>query len=279
MGGDLDATNIIRTPVVSVLTSISMDHMGFLGKTITEITEKKAGIIKENSRAVSIRQREECLEVIRERAKKMNSPLILADDHEAELISRKFPGLIFRYHGEEWELQMSGDYQVKNAVLALTVCSVLKELNFSITLDHMKKGLKRCLLPGRLSVLEEKPLFLIDGAHNEEAAISLEKSIKEYFPGKRLIFIIGVLKDKEYEKVILHTVTLASEIITVTPPWPERALTALELAQTVMKYNPRVTAADSLEDAVEMAHLLADRDSIIIAFGSLSFLGRLHIGK
>lgn len=122
-------------------------------------------------------------------------------------------------------------------------------------------------------MIDKKPLFLVDGAHNAAAAIELRKSIQFYFTNKRIIYIIGVFRDKEYEQVIENTCDLASHIITVAKKGNSRALSALELAQAVSAVNPMVTVADSVEEAVELSYLLADKDTVILAFGSLAYLG------
>ena len=128
---------------------------------------------------------------------------------------------------------------------------------------------------GRFSVIKKKPLFIVDGAHNADAAQKLADSIEFYFTNKRIIYIMGILKDKEYDKIISETEKYASEIITVTTPDNPRALPAYELAKETAKIHPNVTAADSLEEAVEMSLLLAGPEDVIIAFGSLSYLGRM----
>ena len=128
---------------------------------------------------------------------------------------------------------------------------------------------------GRFSVIKKKPLFIVDGAHNEDAAFQLASSIEEYLEHRRIIFIMGMLKDKEYEKVIQITEKYADQIITITPPNQKRALPAIDLAREIAKIHPNVTAADSVEEAVEVSTILAGKDDVILAFGSLSFLGHL----
>ena len=129
--------------------------------------------------------------------------------------------------------------------------------------------------PGRFTVLGKKPYFVVDGAHNADAAERLAKSIEFYFTNKRIIYIMGMLRDKECEKVIAKTARFAQQIITITPPENKRAMDGYELASLVAKENPNVTAAGSVEEAVELAKLLAGKEDVIIAFGSLSYLGRL----
>lgn len=275
MGGNLDATNIITSVIISVLTSISMDHMGFLGNSLAEIAEKKAGIIKEGARVVSVRQPEEAMQVITDAASKKNCPLVIADEREVSNLHQEFPIQSFFYRSEKIKISLAGSYQIKNAILAFEVIQTLNNMGYEISKKQMKTGFLRTVWQGRLSVVCRKPLFVIDGAHNEEASRFLAKSVEDYFTNRKIIYIIGMLKDKEYEKVISVMAKYASDIITVTPPWPGRALSSYELAKTVQQYHSRVTAADSLEEAVEMSFLLAKEDSVILAFGSLSYLGDL----
>jgi len=122
-------------------------------------------------------------------------------------------------------------------------------------------------------VIDRKPLFLVDGAHNAAAAKELRQSIQFYFTNREIIYIIGMFRDKEYEQVIESTCDLAEHIITVAKKGSSRALPSLELAQAVSKVNPMVTVADSVEEGVELAYLLSDKDTVIIAFGSLAYLG------
>lgn len=115
----------------------------------------------------------------------------------------------------------------------------------------------------------------MDGAHNEDAAAKLADSIEFYFTNKRIIYIMGMLKDKEVDRVIALTEKYADQILTVTPPDNPRAMHAYDLATEVAKVHPNVTAVDSLEEAVELSHLLAGRDDVVLCFGSLSYLGRI----
>lgn len=276
MGGREDATNVIQNTLVSVIASVSMDHMQFLGKTLEKIAGEKAGIIKPNSDVVCLKQSQEVLSVVEKKAEEVGSRLLIADPSLVKNVKYSLKGQTFDY-GECKKMQTSliGSVQVDNAVLAMEVLKVLVQKGFSISEDAMRKGLKETVWNGRFSVIQKSPLFVIDGAHNEDAAKKLAKSIEIYFTNKRIIYIMGILKDKEYEKIIALTAKYASQIITVATPGNPRAMDSLELAEEVMKVNPNVTCAASVEEAVEMAHLLAGKEDVILAFGSLSFLGRI----
>ena len=151
----------------------------------------------------------------------------------------------------------------------------MQQKGFRITDRAILKGMEQTTWHGRFEILSKKPYFIVDGAHNEDAARKLAQTVQFYFTNKKIIYIMGVLRDKEYEKIAEIMSPFADSIITVTTPGNPRALSALTLAETVAKYHNRVTAADSLEEAVEMSYLLADKDSVILAFGSLSYLGQI----
>lgn len=276
MGGLSDATNLIRETLVCAITSIGMDHMKFLGDTLEEIAAQKAGIIKPGSVVVCMKQREEAEAVIRRKSQEMGADFRLSDHTRAAKIKYGLERQCFDLDScKKLEISLAGQFQIANAVLAADVCRALGEKGYPVPEKALRRGLRETVWPGRLTVLQKRPLFLIDGAHNEDAAEKLAASIEFYFTNKRIIYIMGVLKDKGYGRVIELTHGYADQIITVTPPQNPRALPALELAQEIVKVHPAVTAAASLEEAVEMAQLLAGKEDVILAFGSLSYLGRL----
>lgn len=276
MGGRLDATNVIGNTLVAALTSVSMDHMQYLGDTLGAIAGEKAGILKPGCHAVSAAQEPEAMEVIRAQAQRLGVPLTVADGEKAVRVRYGLERQRFDYGGmKDLEISLAGRYQIGNAVLAVEVCRALGERGFDISEKALRQGLLDTRWPGRFTVLGRRPLFVADGAHNEDAAKKLAESIEFYFTNRRIIFIMGILKDKDYEKIIELTARYADQILTVAPPDNPRAMSSYELAREVAKVHPRVTAVDSLEEAVEISHLLADREDVILAFGSLSYLGGL----
>ncbi len=295
MGGLEDATNIIQTVCVSVFASISMDHMNFLGKTLRVIASQKAGIMKAGKPVVTFCQQEDAAVVLCERAAKLGCPFIVADPAKATGVRYGVERQRVHYDGmKDLEISLAGKYQVDNAVLAIEAIKVLRQQGYPVSEAQIRKGLMQTVWPGRFTVVGKKPLFVVDGAHNEDAAKKLAESIEFYFTNKRIIYIMGVLRDKEYEKIIELTYPYADHIITVTTPDNPRAMHAYDLAMAVNEVcvravwqgaedvagestmrTPQVTAVDSLEEAVEMSYLLAKKDDVILAFGSLSYLGRL----
>lgn len=276
MGGLLDATNIVENTVAAVLTSISMDHMKFLGNTLEEIAEQKSGVMKRGCAVVSADQKSEIAGVILRKAKDMSCSVAFVDPRKICNVQYGLERQRFDYGSrKKLEISLAGRYQVENAALAVEVIDVLGEKGFSVTEEQLRKGLRETRWPGRFTMIKKRPIFIVDGAHNEDAAKRLAESVTFYFTNRKIIYIMGVLRDKEYDKIIALTHTYADHIITVTPPGNPRALPAYELAQEVSRVHQKVTAVDSLEEAVEMSLLLADSEDVIIAFGSLSYLGRL----
>lgn len=276
MGGLTDATNIIENTLVAVLASVSMDHMKFLGDSLEKIAVQKAGIIKKGCHVASLRQEPAAMRVIEERASQEGCGLTVADPAKAGHVRYGLERQRFDYGGyKNMEISLAGRYQIDNAVLALEALEALAKKGFPVREDRLRKGFLEARWPGRFTVIARRPYFVADGAHNEDAAKRLAESLQFYFAKKRIVYIMGMFRDKEYEKVIALTQGLASQIITVAAPGNPRALSSYELAQAVLKYHPDVTAADSLEEAVETAYLMAERDDVIVAFGSLAFLGRL----
>ena len=149
----------------------------------------------------------------------------------------------------------------------------MKNLGFSLTDAQVYEGFAKTVWKGRFTLLATDPAVILDGAHNPSAAKELQRSLNLYFKGKKLYYIFGVFKDKDYEEVIRLTAPLAEHIITIQTPDNPRALPASQLKEAVEKVNPSVEAADSIQEAVKKAKHLADKEDAIIIFGSLSFLG------
>lgn len=276
LGGRLDATNVIPAPLLCVLTSISMDHMAFLGDTLEKIAWQKAGIVKAGSRVVTGKQKPEAMKVITEACEKLGCPYSVSDPEEISGIKYGLEKQRFSYGSHKGlEITMAGNYQIENGALAVEALDRLGELGFPVKDEKLRRGLLQAKWPGRFEIVGRKPLFLVDGAHNEDGADKLARSIQFYFTNRRIIYIMGILKDKEADKIIRNTCRYAEAVITVAAPGNPRAIPAYELAGEVRRYHENVTAADSLEEAVEMARLLAGKEDVILAFGSLSFQGEI----
>ena len=270
LGGRLDATNVIEHSEIAVLTSISRDHMQYLGETIEEIASEKAGIIKPQGKTVTVRQDPRVLDILEREAIRNTSALTVCDPNKAERISYSLTRTRFDYHGFSYEIGLLGTNQIENAVLALEAVRLLN----CVRVRDMQFGLAHTVWNGRFQILHQTPLLIVDGAHNEGAARALRENIQVYLSGKRLIYIMGVFKDKEYEKVLQLTAEFASAIVTLTPKNP-RALPSADLAECARHYCSCVYDGQTLSGAMVKALELAREEDVILAFGSLSFLGEL----
>ncbi|MCC8029138.1 MAG: bifunctional folylpolyglutamate synthase/dihydrofolate synthase [Lachnospiraceae bacterium] len=329
MGGETDATNLITKPLVSVLTSISMDHMKFLGDTLPEIAAAKAGIIKRGCPVVSAEQKPEVWKVIREKCRREGARLILADeksavnpvcmegeisflwdmtvfgvDGENETVSagrtaseveNMFPGHISSYGGNTPGDQQAaedmfpghissygritpglrGRFQMENAVCALRVLEVLKEQYPRISRSAVISGLRGAHWPGRFEQIASSPDIYLDGAHNEGAAAALRATLDLYCSGKRIIYIMGVLADKAYEKMIRIMFRGGDRVYTLTPPNP-RALSAEELAIRLKGQKADAVPCANPGAAVSYALAEAKDEDVILAFGSLFCLNEIR---
>lgn len=279
MGGREDATNLIHTTKAAVLTPIGMDHMQFLGDTPEKIAAQKAGIIKDGCYVITAGQKPEVLAELEKEAGQKQCPLTIVGEVQKVRYGLEKQRFSYRDAGGKYfeglEISLAGKHQIENAALAVETAGRLALCGYPVTEKQLRKGLAETSWQGRFQVAGKKPLLILDGAHNEDAAKKLAESIRFYFTNKRIVYIMGMLKDKECEKVVAETCAYAEQIITVTPPDTPRALPAMELARIASGYHPHVTAAGSLEEGVEMAYLLADKGDVILCFGSLSYLGRL----
>lgn len=277
LGGEADATNIVKNTVCAVFTSISRDHIGILGNTVGEIAENKAGIIKAGCAVVSAQQSGCAADVLRKRAQKFGCTFTEAEPDKMAVLKEDYHGILFSYKEfQELHTVMAGKNQTGNAAAALEVIRELRRQGYTIPDDAVRKGMKRTQWPGRFSCIGETPVFILDGAHNEDAALRLRESVEAYFSGRRLLFIAGIFKDKEYRKITRIMGPLASVIYTVDLPDKGRTLPAEKLAEEFRKYcrdvKPCPGQKQGVDYAVRNAVLEAGENDVILAFGSLSYL-------
>ena len=278
LGGELDATNIIPAPVCAAFASISCDHLGVLGNSLEEIAQTKSGIIKSGCRVVSGPQKTEVTNLLLSKAKRHHCPIKIADKNHLHITKEDYTGQTLSYREyQNLSGPLPGKHQADNIMTALEIIETLKELGYDISTQAVHEGLAATKWPGRFSLLGNDPLFFIDGAHNEDAALKLKESIDTYFPDQKWIYIMGVFKDKEYEKIASIMGASASTIYTVSLPNKERTLDAFELKSVLEKHtcaDTEIYAKDSIADAMKAALSKAkETNSPVIAFGSLSYLG------
>lgn len=203
LGGLFDGTNIIKNPLVSVITSIGFDHMHILGNTLTEIASQKAGIIKENSNTVFFRQKQDVNDVFINTCKKKNNKLHLVSEEDISNYSYDSELQYFDFKNiKQIELILKGRKQIQNASICIECINILNELGYKVSEESIKKGLKTVVHKARMETLNKNPLIIFDGAHNEPAIQNLQDMISMYYKNIRRTYIISILKRKDYEKMI-----------------------------------------------------------------------------
>lgn len=276
MGGKLDSTNVIPAPEAAVITNIGLEHTSILGDTLEKIAREKSGIIKSGCRAVLYAQTQEVTRVVEAACHAENVLLTVTAPETLERLFSALNGQVFRYRGRgPYRIALLGEYQLGNAITALDTVDALREKGWQITGEALARGFASVTWPGRLELARRSPDFLIDGAHNPQCADALMRSLSGLFGDKKLIFLVGVLADKDWRLMLSRALPLAKAFVTVTPP-SARALPADTLAAYLSDRGVGAHAAASLEDAVEIALRLAEPDDTICAWGSLYSVGELR---
>ncbi|MCH5198456.1 MAG: bifunctional folylpolyglutamate synthase/dihydrofolate synthase [Oscillospiraceae bacterium] len=227
LGGRFDATNIITEPVVSVITSISLDHTGILGNSLGEIAAEKCGIIKNKCYTVTpADQPEEALAVIRDSAENKNSILFEADKETLfETLSSDITGTVIKYRDTEIKLPFAGEHQRQNFAVALKAIEVIGVSGIDITVKQIKEGIENAFIPARTEILCSSPLIILDGSHNDGSTAALGEYIKNYLPDKKVLAVMGMMADKDCKKAISNLSGCFAHIIAVSPSNP-RAMKA-----------------------------------------------------
>ena len=267
LGGRLDATNVV-TPRLAVITSLSLDHAEVLGDSLAKIAGEKAGIIKPGAVVVSAPQPGEAAEVIREVCDRNGASLIeVGRDITWKKLTSNMAGQSFEVRGKKGSYQLAipliGGHQLENAAVAVAALEAL-----AIGAEDMARGLAQVRWPGRLEMLRDKPLFLVDGAHNADSARRLREAIEEYLNFDRLILIAGASSDKDIAGMLGELAPISS-LIVVTRSRHPRALAPALILDEMERQGVKGELAESVSSAAERALAVAGPDDLICATGSL----------
>ena len=307
LGGRLDSTNAIDAPEVCVIARIGLDHVGMLGDTPAAIAREKAGIVKAGATVVSWPQEDAgAAAAVREAAERCGCELVVPDFSLVDVGGVSGDERAFSYAGEAFRTRLLATYQPYNAVLAIEAARTLARRGWAVDAQAIADGIAEASWPGRFEVVpvggrdsgtrhlchikegqsrearqcvadmtEEPgtavtPTVVVDGGHNPQGAAALADSLRDVFPGEKVVFVMSVLADKDYRAMAREVAPLARAFVCATPPNP-RALAAGELATAVREEVPgvEVFAADLFSEAIEEARRLAGPDGIVCAFGSL----------
>ncbi len=278
LGGIGDSTNVVKSPLASVITSISYDHMAQLGSSLAEIAVNKAGIIKTGCPVIANVPQRDAAKIIARKAYAMGSRLydisgIRAAVSDETPFSQKVSMELYEKSYSDVEISMVGRHQAENLKTALATLEILRKSG-AVKLDReaLYEGLKRARQPGRFEVISEDPLVIIDGAHNEAGAQALQETMAQHFAGKKILLVAGILADKEIDSIVKFLTKITDHII-VTEPDNPRKLAAEKLAEHVADFGVAAEVVSDVEAAVHRAKELADGYDVILFAGSLYLIG------
>jgi dihydrofolate synthase / folylpolyglutamate synthase len=289
LGGRLDATNVV-SPLVSVITSLSYDHMHLLGNTLAEIAAEKAGIVKPGAPVVLSPQREEASQVVEAIAAERGAGLIqIGQDYRYSPVSHSLDGqtlLVWRKteqdkmnvylesnEGQDWqptrlEIPLLGYHQVENAVTAYAALHTASERGLVLTDDHIRTGFKQVEWPGRFEILRRDPPLVVDSAHNRDSALKLRLALSDYFSGYPIVLVIGASEDKDLIGMFAELAPNARQVIATQAVHP-RATDPQLLVDLAHQFGRPALAVPGVAEALEVALSQAGNDALILVAGSI----------
>jgi dihydrofolate synthase / folylpolyglutamate synthase len=279
LGGRLDATNTLH-PDVAAITNVNLEHTQILGESIREIAVEKAAIIKPSVHAVTASRDTEALHVIENRARAVGAKLLrLGDD---VTVSVRHQGLTaqrieFLCFGESLgaTLPVAGGFQAQNAGVAVACAVALQELGIEISSQAIVEGLERVEIPGRMEVVNQNPLIILDGAHNSTETAALGRALDELLPGQPLTLLFASMSDKDLERMARELGPRADSVFLTINPGTERAADLRMLTSHFERHAPSVTAVVDPFDALREAVTATVRGALVIC-GSLYLVGALR---
>lgn len=276
MGGRLDATNVV-TPILSVISNVTLEHTNFLGKRLRDIAVEKAGIIRKGGVCLTAATQKTVLQTLRDRCRECGAELLeLGRDFR---IRERRDGS-FSYRGKSLQLRdvktaLRGLHQAKNAALAVAAIEELTGCGYPATEKNIIDGLSSVRWPGRLETVRIRPAVILDGAHNPAATAVLCRSLKRFYSWRRLIVVFGVLGDKKYGAMVKMLCSLADELI-ITTPKTERSVSPAVLLAVARDYGVKTDVVENPSDALKEAMAAADADDLICVTGSLYLVGEIR---
>lgn len=281
MGGRFDATNVVKDTLVSVITSISFDHMEYLGDTLEKIAFEKAGIIKENSSVIIYPQAENVVKTISDVAEGKNSNVYVVNIKDIEKTRGNLTGQWFNYLKKdvfslsETKMNFLGEHQLYNVLTALRALEIVKTSGYNVTEESIKEGLFTCRFAGRFEILRENPVIVLDGGHNINGIEYFSKAVKENFKENKITLFFGMLKDKNPEDVLPFIIPLCKKVYTLTPNNP-RAMKSEDLASLIREhYEVEVAPLNSYEETLPILNA-AKKEDCIAFVGSLYMIGDIR---
>ena len=273
LGGRMDATNVID-PLLSLITPISLEHQQYLGKTILRVAGEKAGIIKPGRPLLTTARQPRVIELFGRKCRELGAPFYaFGKEFRVRQVGPRlmdFQGI--RHRWDSLRLGLAGSHQVLNASLALAAAEILMEEGFALDEDRVREGLAGAKWPGRLELVGDSPHVLLDGAHNPGATRVLKRALKEEFPCRRLILVLGIMADKEIPKMMSDLIPMA-DLLFLCRPHMERAASLEILRKNASPWEKPTREVADVGTAVEQAMAEAGKEDLVVVTGSLFTVG------
>ena len=276
LGGRFDATNVIKAPFVSVIASISLDHINILGDTVEKIAAEKCGIIKFGGETVVYPfQQDGVMNVINETCKSRMNSIRIPDVSKLTIGKESVEGTRVNFDGIDYLLPFAGEHMIYNSVTAIEAIRSLRRFGIEISEDIIASGIESSVMPARMELIRKKPIIILDGGHNEGCANALSGFIRKHLTGKRIIMVSSMMADKDYESYLRLVAPFADVFIATKADVP-RALSSDDLSAAAHKYCAETFSFESPVKALTAARNILESDDVLIVCGSFYLAGEIR---
>ena len=277
IGGLLDSTNVIPSPKVAIITQLGMDHTETLGNTLEEIAAQKGGIVKEGTPTVMALQEPSAVAVVQQICDKYHAPLALADPERLRVLDASVAGqtLEDREYGK-LKLPLAGEHQRKNAANVLEAVAMLRTQGYRISDADVREGIAKTVWPARFERLSTAPDFILDGGHNPQCLHAATAALREYYPGQKVVFLVGMMADKDTDHMLAEMASIAKSFVCIRPDSPRAMQPQLLAQQLTERFHLPACACGSVREGIAEATRQAGKEGVVCALGSLYLAGEVR---
>lgn len=277
IGGLLDSTNVIPSPKVAIITQLGMDHTETLGNTLEEIAAQKGGIVKEGTPTVMALQEPSAVAIVQQICDKHHAPLALADPERLRVLDASVAGQMLedREYGKLM-LPLAGEHQRKNAANVLEAVAMLRTQGYHINDDDVREGIAKTVWPARFERLSTAPDFILDGGHNPQCLHAATAALREYYPGQKVVFLVGMMADKDTDHMLAEMASIAKSFVCIRPDSPRAMQPQLLAQQLTERFHLPACACGSVREGIAEATRQAGKEGVVCALGSLYLAGEVR---
>lgn len=277
IGGLLDSTNVIPSPKAAIITQLGMDHTETLGNTLEEIAAQKGGIVKEGTPTVMALQEPSAVAIVQQICDKHHAPLALADPERLRVLDASVAGQMLedREYGK-LKLPLAGEHQRKNAANVLEAVAMLRTQGYHINDDDVREGIAKTVWPARFERLSTAPDFILDGGHNPQCLHAATAALREYYPGQKVVFLVGMMADKDTDHMLAEMASIAKSFVCIRPDSPRAMQPQLLAQQLTERFHLPACACGNVREGIAEATRQAGKEGVVCALGSLYLAGEVR---